>query len=318
MAPRPANADHPQKLQDDLTSVLPTSTQLFVMSHMDDIFPTPSQEARELQGEQPIAKPARAASMRAPEPRQPTRQVARADPVMPPPPRPTAEAVEPAMLMMPFISTQDLVLSSQDLRDLEDTAATQGSAARDSGCNNMAPSLHRDTPALPQPSSRVSPQRTSQQETPCRPHRLRRKRNHAPGVVTMRELQELKSEIPAADHGFTLRASWPIPAPYPEPDKAAQKADAPIEALRPVSPEKPRFFGPSGCGLDVLLAMDESRKTHAEEERKRQTQLPVPNNLGGNTTEMPQHNTAANGPPAASQETDYGDLELDAADLLDL
>lgn len=317
IAPGPANAGHPQNLQDDFRSVLPTSTQLFVMSHMDDIFPSPSQEAQELQSEQPIAKPARAASMRSPQSRQLIPHVAYAGPVMSPPPRPTVEAVEPAMLM-PFISTQDLVLSSQDLRDLEDTAATQGNGARDNGRNNIAPSSHHDTPVLPQPSSRVSPQPTPQQETPRRSHRLPRKRNRAYGVVTMRELQGLKGEIPATDHSSALRTSWPIPAPYLGPDKAAQKADAPVETLSPVSPEKPRFFGPSGCGLDVLLAMDESRKTHAEEERRRQAQPPNPKSLGGDATEMPQHNAAADGPPAASQETDYGDLELDAVDLLDL
>ena len=82
-----SSAPHvPEEEEDE--DLPPTSTQLFIMSNLDDLFPSPSQEARELS----LSKPA--------------------------PPRPSLTAVA-TTVFLPFVSTQDLVISTQDLQDMD-------------------------------------------------------------------------------------------------------------------------------------------------------------------------------------------------------
>jgi hypothetical protein len=130
--PTPASKEQNRRPQEDAVPLPPTSTQLFIMSHIDDVdvFPTPSQEARELQTGPPafMAKQPKAAPLRPPlagfaekpasRPRHLTRQVVHANISMAPPPRPAAVKVAEVPIL-PFISTQDLAFSSQDLRELE-------------------------------------------------------------------------------------------------------------------------------------------------------------------------------------------------------
>ncbi|KAI5860478.1 hypothetical protein GGS23DRAFT_580247 [Durotheca rogersii] len=145
----------------------PTSTQLFVFNHLDDFFPTPSQEARELFGEPKPSNPEATGGppgFRTPRPaRSPLRKntspssvlaksgsnrritalkkaerkcglVQRANPPNRPSNRdlpsivnnPTPENSVP--FDMPFFSTQDFVLSSQDVRDLEDETRSSSSS----------------------------------------------------------------------------------------------------------------------------------------------------------------------------------------------
>lgn len=77
----------------------PPSTQLFVLSHLDEFFPSPSQEVREIFDEPMRVKPQKT-------PTQPSVQAKLL---------PTSNAFE-----MPFFCTQDLLLSSQDVKDIEE------------------------------------------------------------------------------------------------------------------------------------------------------------------------------------------------------
>ncbi|KAL2015397.1 hypothetical protein VTK56DRAFT_5535 [Thermocarpiscus australiensis] len=133
--PASANRQQTRHAQGNSIPAPPTSTQLFIMSHIDEILPTPSQEARELQQDSPIpqSKEPEAGSRRstatasAGKPafhsRNWTRPVSHSNRLMAPPRRPRIPgAVEPPVI--PFISTQDLILSSQDLRDLDETMTT--------------------------------------------------------------------------------------------------------------------------------------------------------------------------------------------------
>ncbi|KAI1143706.1 hypothetical protein F5Y05DRAFT_362203 [Hypoxylon sp. FL0543] len=145
----------------------PTSTQLFMLGHLDDFFPSPSQEVRELFGESAnsigtndnkgksrTAYPARAsASGNLPTKSIPTvpnlnRSIAtpkignsKGSPIRASnsstqsrnSPLQFAANVQPPgtseMFDMPFFSTQDLVFSSQDMKDLEnDTMSSLGSS----------------------------------------------------------------------------------------------------------------------------------------------------------------------------------------------
>ncbi|KAL1862711.1 hypothetical protein VTK73DRAFT_6671 [Phialemonium thermophilum] len=148
-----------------VTSTPPTSTQLFVLSHLDELFPSPSQEVRELFESGP---PRRVASSSLVQPRKPTGQARTLLPqaaLEPPPrraePKPTARATThpatetrpraasengssrtpvmgppppPNQVLsfdpLPFFSTQDLMLSSQDMRELEQPSETSFTALK--------------------------------------------------------------------------------------------------------------------------------------------------------------------------------------------
>ncbi|OIW22743.1 hypothetical protein CONLIGDRAFT_148050 [Coniochaeta ligniaria NRRL 30616] len=145
--PPPVSTEHQPTPALPSESVLPTSTQLFVLSHLEDILPSPSQELRELDEtaprRPPISKPR--PPLWKPPPRFPARGVQTVHRPNPPPlpqlkaPRPrqptTAaprvhqiqQTIEPAL---PFFSTQDFTLSSQDIRDLEESTETPSKLPR--------------------------------------------------------------------------------------------------------------------------------------------------------------------------------------------
>ncbi|KAI0876662.1 hypothetical protein GGS24DRAFT_450605 [Hypoxylon argillaceum] len=128
-------------------TTLPPSTQLFVLNHLDDFFPSPSQEVREIFDE-PRRKYARDESKASkPKPNIPktlatpyNRRVISTAGIDPRGPRhiqqissrpePEKVIVQPSIQPipqntssicdMPFFSTQDLLLSSQDLKDIEE------------------------------------------------------------------------------------------------------------------------------------------------------------------------------------------------------
>lgn len=96
----------------------PTSTQLLVINHVDELFPSPSQEARELHEDQGPARTARF-------PSSPSSLIHK-------PPISTDEHVDHqeqpgrnALPEFPFLATQDLVLSSQDMRELDTPSKVQ-------------------------------------------------------------------------------------------------------------------------------------------------------------------------------------------------
>ncbi|KAK2068088.1 hypothetical protein P8C59_002754 [Phyllachora maydis] len=144
-SPRPPPTTHVRVPNTTITTTphtvpppLPTSTQLFLLSNSDDILPSPTQEARELGLErsrtettEPRPKPK---PMPPPPPPRPARPPPR--PVLPalapvaatpqsragsrrpvPPPPPPPPPTQP--LSLPFLSTQDLLFSTQDVREVE-------------------------------------------------------------------------------------------------------------------------------------------------------------------------------------------------------
>jgi hypothetical protein len=301
--PRSTITDRTNPPQEDLISTPPTSTQLFLMSHIDDLFPSPSQQALELQAEQPVPKPVVRPVSR---PTETARRVAHMN-AMPPPPRPAKKITETPS--MPFISTQDLVLSSQDIQDLE-------------------------APTTPQPTTR--PRASLQTTRSLQEHTLIN--NHTTA---------LEQGGPEAGISTAKPSSKPPSPPAPQRDSPVLSPVSGVASNKekpqppPASREKPRFFSSSGCGLDILFAMDASRKSHAEEERRRQGERQGQNSARRNMSpeltqgqHQDQHGAqpsqrVSQGDPAVgslpkvtavtmSQETDYGDLELDAVDFVDL
>ena len=109
----------------ELSTEPPTSTQLFLAAHIDDVLPTPSQEARELlEGIEEVP------AVRKPPFKRPSVPLFN----KPPAPKPVFRPVQSTPLrpeqkqeldeILPFISTQDLILSSQDIRDVEQGTGT--------------------------------------------------------------------------------------------------------------------------------------------------------------------------------------------------
>lgn len=108
---------------------VPTSTQLLVINHVDELFPSPSQEARELYEDQQTANTAKVSTGPPPQLHRPQlftdKHIDHQDE------RPTASAPgRPASLApghsggnvppeFPFLATQDLILSSQDMEELD-------------------------------------------------------------------------------------------------------------------------------------------------------------------------------------------------------
>lgn len=82
---------------------------------------------------------------------------------------------------------------------------------------------------------------------------------------------------------------------------------------RPPSPPKKRMFGSSGPGAEVLVAMERSYQQSRREARARQEERRAQEA----EAEAEAEAGGQGDPPAASQETDYGDIEIDLAFLED-
>lgn len=114
-----------------VVNAIPTSTQLFVLNHADELFPSASQEAQELLEDQiPAAKarPIAGSSLVRKSPKPTPKAMAAHRPVTTSHPRPpflSRQQMKPpplkatAPLEFSFLSTQDFILSSQDMLELE-------------------------------------------------------------------------------------------------------------------------------------------------------------------------------------------------------
>ncbi|AEO69714.1 uncharacterized protein THITE_2120409 [Thermothielavioides terrestris NRRL 8126] len=333
----PARQQAQQKRQDNCEPAVPTSTQLFIVSHID-LFPTPSQEARELQEvSRPVSGPSKPAPSgpsttisapgphprrftrqvgqssvpMAPPPRPVERQVGRVNRPMAPPPRPAVKTDEP--IILPFISTQDLVLSSQEVRELEEPTPSRSRMPKPPPFKIDRPTTQRRPSPLPYSPSRTAVHHAAQSRAKHPPLADDKPQQRAGGHI-----QAAPKHHAAAGDRSGPANDGPLPKPLGSGAAAPQQAAEPAEALRRSPGEKPRFFGSSGEGVQVLLAINRSRQTYEEEERKRVAEREA---QASRQDHQPGHQSLASqrrGAVAASQETDYGDLELDTADLDDL
>lgn len=157
------------------SSVPPSSTQLFVLSHLDD-FPSPSQEVRELQELElpsvPVSKPA------VPHPPSIFRKKLVSKPVPDPGVSTPASDARPYQqeqtTALPFFSTQDFVLSSQDQRELEQGAETPSKAGKEDS-NGTEPQVvntagHGGSNAFGRSFSRAHARGATPAEIPKQPH----------------------------------------------------------------------------------------------------------------------------------------------------
>ncbi|KAK3334375.1 hypothetical protein B0H65DRAFT_504049 [Neurospora tetraspora] len=267
----------------------PTSTQLFVMSHLDDLLPSPSQELRELEEDiqpTPLSRPpafislpnkrgrvpeAAPKSPYAPGPRRFTRQTSH---VQIAPPRPRMQEVKPVDDdIFPFLSTQDLLFSSQDIRELESDTPSKVNNRKES----FQPPSSKPSPKTASPSPSIisnqghRPSHTASATPVPKPvlamvSEKQREGIHAPS-----------NPSPLASACSTPKASPPIgdqqqaEIPNPSlPTASAATPPAPKPTPPPRSPSPQRFFGSSGVGMQILLAMAESEKTLREDEERRQ------------------------------------------------
>ncbi|KAL2260466.1 hypothetical protein VTK26DRAFT_5511 [Humicola hyalothermophila] len=269
----------------------PSATQHFLMANIDDILPSPSQEARELQESSSTAAPKapKASPVRPPiagfavpqasRPRHLIRQVAHVNMTMTPPRRPAVVKQTIEDPVFPFISTQDLEFSSQDIRELTSPIRVRVSK------NNTKPPFPLDGRGA------------AQQHSPLPSHISARRaqgeaKNAAPNVQARQTPPPSKSSTPARtapctgqrkDDNPPAKQAPVAPSPWtPAPaGGAAGQSRAPGRAAEvaqpappppPPSPQKRRFFTPSGLAAETALAVYRSRKTHEEEERRRRAE----------------------------------------------
>ncbi|KAK3949795.1 hypothetical protein QBC32DRAFT_348270 [Pseudoneurospora amorphoporcata] len=282
-APFLSNTGKPSPAQNIDTP--PSSTQLFVMSHLDDLLPSPSQELRELEEDvqpSPISRPpvlttkqgqVPAVAPKSPFALGPRRFARQTSHVQIAPPRPRMQEVKPVEDdIFPFLSTQDLLFSSQDMRELENGTPCKANSRKDSfqpPSLKPSPKTASSSPSLitnqgHRPSGTASttpaPKGVSRPVSAKQPEGTHATSNPAPG--------SLATWTPKASPAFENQQGE-VPNPG-LPTGSAATHSAPKRTPPPRSPSPQRFFGSSGVGIQILLAMAESEKTLREDEERRQ------------------------------------------------
>ena len=320
----------------------PSSTQLFVMSHLDDLLPSPSQELRELEGgaqPTPISQPPvfktfsnkqpqiPATFSKSPVASGPRRFVRQTSHVQIAPPRPRMQVKPVEDDFFSFLSTQDLLFSSQDIRELESdtpckvnnrTERFEPPSKQPPKKASSSPSLitnkgHRlsgtasatpapnavSGPASGKPAERVpTPSKQSSMDSVASNHQATSTASKArPASIPSSTTRGPKTISDSTSENQAERISnASIPSPrlrasatstpklspviggqeqakisnpsLPTASGATPPAPKPAPPARSPSPQ--RFFGSSGVGIQILLAMAESEKTFKEDEERRQ------------------------------------------------
>lgn len=299
---------------------LPLSTQRFLEIHLDSVLPSPSQEERELQecSAAPPTRPAfvspRPVMTPRPQPPQfksrPPVPLFSRTPVPKPDPAPRQSlSVKPIRLQavaqmddqMPFLSTQDLTFSSQDIREVEDSDTPSKPppkppvGPRPSPLSKNIPSLVQANPPRSGLSSMAKgpPRNVPAQRTSIQPVTLPSSAVQA-GVPPR--------TLPSVDKGPDMKG-------LPQQGPPTDVSNPPLSPFGSCS-ERPRFFNTqeSVDPQDYMnLVAENIRLCHGLAE-ERQHQQDKGESGGGDQ----------GAGALLSQETDYGDLGFDADDFMDL
>lgn len=297
-------------------NVLPTSTQLFLLDHVDEFFPSPSQEKHELLEEQKAQKetmktkalprietsllPTVVAAKAKSSDSHVAQQFRKLDP------RPSV--IEPTFDFP--ISTQDFTFSSQDMRDIE----TPSKSRREFRTRST---LERHNELQEETSTALA------EETCCQA-----KESRLSGARRSQDAHDFRTRPALASQATTSRggsASQQLPVKSQASSIAKQEAPAP-------SPPKKRMFGSSGPGAEVLVAMERSYQQSRREDRAREEERRVQERLLMSESKRIAHVPVApiqedakskqnalvvkdSTDIVASQETDYGDIDIGGDDL---
>ncbi|KAK0752770.1 hypothetical protein B0T18DRAFT_483701 [Schizothecium vesticola] len=303
-------------------TVPPLSTQRFLEIYVDSVLPSPSQEERELQecSAVPPPRPAfikprpmvtsrpqpppfksrppvpRFSKTPTPRPNPPPRQSSRVNPIR-------LQAVQQMDDSLPFFSTQDWAISSQDIREVEERVTPSKpppkprAELRPSPLGNNMPYLAEARPPPPilssvakGPARNIAPQRSSIQPSP----------------VVQAGLPP--RALPSVDKGPSRKGLLDqtlVQAANPRAD-SAKPTLSPFGSCS----DRPRFFNTQES-VDpqelMNLVAENIRACHGVEEERQRQQQDKAGGCGGDQ----------GAGALLSQETDYGDLDLDAADLMD-
>ncbi|KAK1774203.1 hypothetical protein QBC45DRAFT_425672 [Copromyces sp. CBS 386.78] len=282
-APFLSNTGKPSAAQNIDTP--PSSTQLFVMSHLDDLLPSPSQELRELEEDvqpSPISRPpvltTKQGQVPAVAPKSPfalgSRRFARqTSHVQIAPPQPRMQEVKPVEDdIFPFLSTQDLLFSSQDMRELDNDTPCKANSRKESF---QPPSLKPSPKTASSSPSKI----TNNGHRPSGTASTKPAPKAVSGPVSAKQPEGIHATSNPGPRSSATSTPKASPAfgnqqgevPNPSlPTGSAATHSAPKRTPPPQSPSPQRFFGSSGVGIQILLAMAESEKTFREEEERRQ------------------------------------------------
>lgn len=254
---------------------LPTSTQLFLLDHVDDFFPSPSQEVHELLEDEEKKAPKTGGTLKS------SNVPSIAVPVEKP-------NVKPPIVELAFdfpMSTQDFTFSSQDMRDIE--TPSKPSRSREGVEKQM--SLQTTDAAVTVPT--------------CRQDKGSLGVHPPQNVQNGHDAPKLSEDVMSTKLHATNSTAAKLPQATPKP----------IDKPSP-SPPRKRMFGSSGPGAEVLVAMERSYQQSRREERAREEErraqerlLPMGEAARGPDTDCAEMN--------ASQETDYGDIDIGGDDL---
>lgn len=253
----------------------PSSTQMFLLDHVDDLFPSPSQAAQELAEDLPIKDD----SVSTTKPRNksnafdnPTDPLSVCTPCLGiesiiPLPRPLVLSTE-TPLDLPFC-TQELLISSQDIRDIETPSKVlEPPTPR---------ALHRDGPE-PRMSTGV-PRCVGAPAASIQGPHSQRDRPYASAGVNRSSHQardcDKENREPQATFGPPFPneqcslAKQPRSTPRPSSTDTAVR-EAGSKTTSQTSPPKKRMFGSSGPGAEALVAMERSYQQSRREQRARE------------------------------------------------
>ncbi|KAK5655229.1 hypothetical protein OQA88_5796 [Cercophora sp. LCS_1] len=268
----------------------PTSTQLFLAAHIDEVLPTLTQEARELQEASTPVQPPTVPKFKkppvpafnaksAPQPRRFIRQPAVANPPRPPP-----------ICDLGFLSTQDLTLSSQDIRDVEQTTETPSKVTNQIGGGHQF--MHSNK--KPQAQSNLPPIRkdTAVSELPRRNQAM--STPQSPALPTKHELGGCTMKETGVPAPSTLRtSSHPVAsidspsdnrgrAPVISDPKPAPRAVGVKQSHAPAMPTKSKAPEPSSAlALKGTHRQTQASATHEPSLPK----LPAPGSAPGSSTD---------------------------------
>ncbi len=258
-----------------LEDMAPPSTQ-FVLNHLDDLFPTPSQQALELLEDDPV------------------------------PPEPTTIST------MPFFSTQDFVLSSQDIREFEGTVAPT---------RVVNDSIHTSLPRIPngkiltEPSSRHTGVTLQSEGTAASSQRDApwKSRGNQDGRSIPKSAQLLSSQSGANGIASSRSQCRSCPPPSPARPQTGQLRSGDEQLEEQEVEERRDVHGWGGAMAGPRRSQRQALRSPASR--------PMTGQLSSTTARNTVTATVAYDKTqviSQSQETDYGDLDLGDGNDLDL
>ncbi|ROW04921.1 hypothetical protein VPNG_07011 [Cytospora leucostoma] len=304
-----------RRLAVEAANAFPTSTQLLVLNHADELFPSASQVAEELFEDQQSTPKAGAITRPPPKVQESPKSSVKTVAAPRPGPRPNERILSTSLqgnqprnfagdvpLDFPFLSTQDFVLSSQDLMELEtpskvldgqkpqtrpvaegNSAATRCRGFHASGqhVTELQDPIASNPPAMSPTTSHGKGHDLDERRSPSvegeatvnQPNEGRRQSRDTSNSLDVKFPNQHCEHQPL--HKNAVAKLTPVIKRTVRDGRVNGTSDqAHVRIVTPKkSPPKKRMFGSSGPGAEVLIAMERSYKQSLQDQRRREEEL---------------------------------------------